>query len=48
MIKIGLTGCDVGISYFLPRIAGLSVASELMLTGKIIDAKRAFEVKIVS
>ena len=32
MIKIGLTGCDVGISYFLPRSVGNSIAAELMGT----------------
>ena len=27
-IKMGLTGCDMGSSYFLPRLVGSSVASE--------------------
>jgi enoyl-CoA hydratase len=31
-IRIGLSACDVGVSYFLPRIVGASVASELLLT----------------
>ena len=37
-IKIGLTGCDMGSSYFLPRLVGTSVASELLLTGRFIHA----------
>lgn len=47
-IRLGLSACDVGTSYFLPRIAGLSVASELLLTGKFIDSRRALETGLVS
>ena len=48
MIKVGLTGCDVGISYFLPRAVGQSVAAELMMTGRFIDADRARALGLVS
>ena len=37
-IRIGLTACDVGVSYFLPRLVGSALASELLLTGRFIDA----------
>lgn len=47
-IRIGLSACDVGVSYFLPRIVGASVASELMLTGNFIDAQRALATGLVS
>lgn len=47
-LLIGTTGCDLGTSYFLPRAAGLSVASELMLTGRFIDGERAERVGLVS
>lgn len=47
-IRIGLTACDVGVSYFLPRLVGASVASELLLTGGFIDADRAKAVGLVS
>jgi enoyl-CoA hydratase/carnithine racemase len=47
-IRIGLSACDVGVSYFLPRIVGASVASELLLTGNFIDAERAERVGLVS
>ena len=40
-IKLGLSGCDVGVSYLLPRLVGASVASELILTGRFLDAERA-------
>lgn len=47
-IRIGLTACDVGVSYFLPRIIGSSLASELLLTGDFIDAQRALATGLVS
>ncbi|MDG2047504.1 MAG: enoyl-CoA hydratase-related protein [Halioglobus sp.] len=47
-IKIGLTGCDMGSSYFLPRLVGTSLASELLMTGRFIHATRALAVGLVS
>jgi len=47
-IRIGLSACDMGSSYFLPRLVGTSVASELMLTGRFIDAKRSLATNLVS
>lgn len=47
-IKIGLSGCDVGVSYLLPRLVGASVASELILTGRFIEAERARELGLFS
>ena len=47
-MKIGLTGADMGSSYFLPRLVGVSIASELLLTGRFINARRALECGLVS
>lgn len=47
-IKVGLTGCDVGVSYLLPRLVGGSLAAELMMTGRFIDAGRALGVGLLS
>lgn len=47
-IKIGLSACDIGVSYFLPRMVGSSVAAELMLTGRFIHADRALSLGLVS
>lgn len=47
-IRIGLSACDVGVSYFLPRLVGVSVASELLLTGRFIHAPRALATGLVS
>jgi enoyl-CoA hydratase/carnithine racemase len=47
-IRLGLSACDMGVSYFLPRLVGLSIASELMLTGRFIHAQRALATGLVS
>jgi enoyl-CoA hydratase/carnithine racemase len=47
-IRIGLSACDVGTSYLLPRLVGTALASELMLTGRFIESKRALATGLVS
>jgi enoyl-CoA hydratase len=47
-IRIGLSACDMGVSYFLPRMVGSSVAAEYMLTGRFIEAPRARELGLFS
>ncbi len=47
-IRIGLSACDMGTSYLLPRLVGTSLASELMLTGRFINADRALATGLVS
>lgn len=42
--KVGLSGADMGAAWLLPRIVGYGHASELLLTGDFIDAKRAYEI----
>lgn len=48
MAKIGLTGCDMGISYFLPRAVGPAIAAELMYTGRFVNAERALRIGLVN
>ncbi|MDB2434177.1 enoyl-CoA hydratase/isomerase family protein [Luminiphilus sp.] len=47
-IKIGLSSCDMGVSYFLPRLVGVTFASEMMLTGRFVDADRALSIGLVN
>ena len=47
-VRVGLSACDIGVSYFLPRLVGMSVASELMLTGRFVKAERALRIGLVS
>jgi len=47
-IRIGLSACDIGVSYFLPRMIGASAASEYMLTGRFIDAERGRELGLIA
>lgn len=46
-VKLGLSGCDIGVSWLLPRVIGASRAWELMLTGRLIDAAEADRVGLV-
>jgi enoyl-CoA hydratase len=47
-VALGRSGCELGLTYFLPKIVGLGIATELMYTGSFIDAKRALQVGLVS
>ena len=46
-INLGLTGADVGGSYFLPRLIGLSRAAEVLYTGRELTAKEAKEYGLI-
>ena len=39
--QVGLTGADMGAGWLLPRIVGLSKASEMLLLGDRVDARTA-------
>ncbi|MEV3901304.1 enoyl-CoA hydratase-related protein [Mycobacterium sp. NPDC050551] len=47
-IKLGLGGCDIGVSYTLPRIVGAGPAFDLILTARDVDAAEALRLGIVS
>jgi len=40
-VRIGLSACDIGTSWLLPRLVGAGRAHELMLTGRIFGADEA-------
>jgi enoyl-CoA hydratase/carnithine racemase len=42
--KVGLSGADMGAAWLLPRLVGYGHATELLMTGDFIDAKRAHEI----
>jgi enoyl-CoA hydratase len=46
-IKRGVSACDMGTSYHLPRLVGASRAAELMLTGRVFAADEAREMALV-
>jgi enoyl-CoA hydratase/carnithine racemase len=47
-ILLGLSGAEMGMSYFLPRVVGASVAADWMLTGRIVSAEEADRRGLVS
>jgi enoyl-CoA hydratase len=46
-IRIGLSACDIGTSWLLPRLVGVARAQELMLTGRVFDADEAYRIGLV-
>lgn len=47
-VRLGLTGCDMGTSFFLPRLVGSGIAAEALLTGRALSAERAYQVGMVN
>jgi enoyl-CoA hydratase len=47
-INNGLTASELGLSYLLPRAIGASRATEIMLTGRDVDAAEAAAIGLVS
>ncbi len=47
-VNIGVSNCDMGTSWLLPRLIGASRAHELMLTGRRFDAQEALRIGLVA
>ncbi len=47
-IRIGLSACDCGLSYFLPRLVGIAKASEIMLTGRAVKSDEALALGLLN
>lgn len=47
-IKLGIGGCDIGISYTLPQVVGHARSAELLLTAREVSASEALAMGIVA
>lgn len=47
-VLAGFSACDMGCSYFLPRMVGASVAAQYMMTGRFIHAPQALQHGLVA
>ena len=47
-VKRGISGCEMGLSYFLPKIVGSARAFEWMMTGRRVEAPEALSAGLVS
>jgi len=46
-VRIGLAGCDMSAGYYLPRLVPLGVATEMMMTGRLLRADEALALGLV-
>ena len=47
-INLGLSGCDVGSSYHLPKIIGAAHAADMIYSGRLVDAAEAKEMGLIT
>ena len=47
-VRVGMSSCDIGVSWILPRCVGMSRAFDIMLTGRMVDAAEAERIGLVS
>ncbi|SCK30868.1 enoyl-CoA hydratase [Variovorax sp. HW608] len=47
-VKVGMSSCDIGVSWLLPRAVGSSRSFEMMLTGRMVQAEEAARIGLVS
>ena len=47
-VRVGLSACDIGVSWLLPRLLGASRAYELMLTGRFVPSDEAERIGLVT
>lgn len=46
-VKVGMSSCDIAVSYLLPRAIGTTRAWEMMLTGRMVEADEALTAGLV-
>ncbi|MDZ7729209.1 MAG: enoyl-CoA hydratase/isomerase family protein [Dehalococcoidia bacterium] len=47
-LNIGLSGCDVGSSYHLPKVVGADHAADLIHSGRLVDGREALDMGLVT
>jgi len=47
-VRVGMSACDIGVSWLLPRAVGTSRAFDIMLTGRMVEAAEAERIGLVS
>lgn len=47
-IKIGISGSDMGASYFLPKLVGPTKAAEMLYSGKLIKASEGQQIGLIT
>src|SRR5262249_57810116 len=48
VVKVGVSGADMGALYLLPRVVGLAKATELLFFGDTIDGQEAYRLGLAN
>jgi enoyl-CoA hydratase len=46
-VRRGISGCELGVSYFLPRLVGASIAFDWMVTGRQVGTDEALRTGLI-
>ncbi len=47
-VRVGLAGADAGATYLLPRLIGLTRATEMLMLGEMIEAQEAYNLGMLT
>ncbi len=47
-VKLALAGCDMSAGYFLPRLVGLTHATDMMMTARFVAAEEARQIGLIT
>jgi 2-(1,2-epoxy-1,2-dihydrophenyl)acetyl-CoA isomerase len=47
-VRVGLAGADAGATYLIPRLVGLTRASEMLMLGEMIEAPEAYRIGMLT
>ena len=47
-VRVGLAGADAGATYLIPRLVGLTRATEILMLGEMIEAREAYNLGLLT
>jgi len=47
-VRVGLAGADAGATYLIPRLVGLTRATEMLMLGEVVEAQEAYRMGMLT